>query len=191
MIDSKTLFLREFTKELILHVPKTPVKKDNHFEKEFQELKVRMKEKMKDIESDIFPSNIQTKPIILETPKQQPVHFIPRQIPVIKPQKVQQPQQTVNTLEKLKGILADPKVIMLECPGPDKFILVKTATRVMTTGIKLSKEDISSITENFSKETKIPIIAGLFKAVKDNLMITAIISEVTGSRFILKKIGTI
>lgn len=89
---------------------------------------------------------------------------------------------------EIMKIMSDPRVNILECPGPNKFLLVKTATRIMMTKIKLSEEQIKYVVEKFSLETKIPIIGGLFRAMKDNLIITAVISEIAGSRFIIKKV---
>jgi hypothetical protein len=101
----------------------------------------------------------------------------------------QKTQEEPNTFQKLKPILSDPRVFEIECPGPNKFILVKTTTKILNSGIKLNQNEIKSIIEYFSVQTRIPLIGGFFKAVKDNLLISSVFSEIAGSRFIIKKLS--
>ena len=52
----------------------------------------------------------------------------------------------------------------------------------------MDKNEINSILDYFSNETKIPRTGGVFKAILGNLIITAIDSEFGGPRFIITKI---
>jgi hypothetical protein len=40
---------------------------------------------------------------------------------------------------------------------------------------------------SISEQTKIPLIPGIFKAVLNNLIITAVLSDYVGTRFIIQK----
>lgn len=221
MTDNIALFLREFTKEIMLNVPSLGGREEfiikekaegEDFEKSFTEILSKF-----NVEKPQIQKIQQVKPIIKQKPityikpiQQVQPRFQPRPIqarPSFQPQQIQpipiqiKPQispeiksletqdiKKSRTLQEIKNFFNDPKVIIVECPGPDKFILIKTATRVMTTRIKLSERDIREIIESISRETKIPIVAGLFKAIKENLMTTAIISDMAGSRFMIKRL---
>jgi hypothetical protein len=117
-------------------------------------------------------------------PAQQQSMEIPLQTPT-----QQNQNKIINGFQKLNPVLSDPRVIEIECPGPNRFILVKTATKLMNSGLKMNQKEIRSVIEYFATETRIPLIGGLFKAVKDNLLISAVESDAAGSRFIIKKLG--
>lgn len=91
-------------------------------------------------------------------------------------------------LGKLNFLIKDPRVTVIECPGPGKFLIARTEGRTTLTKISLNQQEIQDIIEKFSKETRIPIISGLFKAAVGNLILTAVISSLVGDRFILTKI---
>ena len=57
------------------------------------------------------------------------------------------------------------------------------------TPIKLSKEEIDQIVRAFSESAKIPSTEGLFKAAFGNLVISAVVSDIVGTRFIIRKIA--
>jgi len=58
---------------------------------------------------------------------------------------------------------------------------------IKKTGIILDKEEIDNIIQRFSRETKIPVQEGIFKVVAGRLIFLAIISEIVGSKFTIKK----
>ncbi len=90
-------------------------------------------------------------------------------------------------LDKLNPLVRDPAVNVIECSGPDKKVHVLGAMGKKPTGIVLTKEEIDSVIERFSQETRIPIHEGVFKMVFGKLILTAIVSEVVGSKFIITK----
>ena len=92
-----------------------------------------------------------------------------------------------SAFAKANSILKDPSVQSVECPGPGKPLLANKSGIMQTSSVILSKEEISSILEEVSEKTKIPLIEGLFKAMLGNLIITAVISEFVGTRFIMQK----
>jgi len=104
----------------------------------------------------------------------------------IKPQA--QPLPEGFTLGKLDPLIRDPSIQSIECSGPNKNILVKRYNRFNTTKIILNQADITDVIESFSSQAKIPIVGGILKAVVGGLIISAVISEFVGSRFIINKI---
>ena len=57
------------------------------------------------------------------------------------------------------------------------------------TGTVLSKEEIDEVIKTFSEAAKIPISEGIFKVVFGKLILSAILSDVIGSKFIIKKMS--
>lgn len=100
-------------------------------------------------------------------------------------------QQKPNgfNLGKVEMLLKDPLIKMIECEGPNKELLVKKNGRVLNTKIIMNQEEIKEVLDLFSKEAKIPIIGGIFKAVVGDLIISALVSEVVGSKFIITRMS--
>ena len=91
------------------------------------------------------------------------------------------------TAEKLNFLIKDPAVTEIECLGAEQQLLVKKAGTVQRTRVKLSIEEVYQLIAEFSQKTRIPVIEGTFKAALNNLILTAILSETLGPRFILQK----
>lgn len=90
-------------------------------------------------------------------------------------------------LTKLNSLINDYMVSIIECYGSEENIVVKGKMGTKKTPITLSKEEIDDIIQRFSRETKIPVQEGVFKVVAGRLILLAIISEVVGSKFVIKK----
>ncbi|MEX0920650.1 MAG: hypothetical protein WDZ62_00070 [Candidatus Pacearchaeota archaeon] len=97
-------------------------------------------------------------------------------------------KETLN-LEKLNPLVQDPLVKSIECNGPGQKIVVKGAMGIKNTSITLTEEDIDDVINKFSKASKIPVSTGVFKVVYGRLVLSAIISEVVDSKFIIKKMS--
>ena len=91
------------------------------------------------------------------------------------------------TAEKLNFLIKDPAVTEIECTDADRPLLVRKAGTVQRTRVRLSIEEIYQLIAEFSQKTRIPVIEGTFKAALNNLILTAILSETLGPRFILQK----
>ncbi len=89
--------------------------------------------------------------------------------------------------EKLSFLIKDPAVTEIECIGSEQNILVKKAGVVQKTPVRLSIEEVYELIAEFSQKTKIPVIDGTIKAALNNLILTAVLSEMLGPRFILQK----
>ena len=92
-----------------------------------------------------------------------------------------------NSLKKIDGLIKDKNIQMIECPGPGKNVLVKTRNKINLTKIILSEDDIKGIANYFSEEARIPMMSGILKAAVGDLIISAVISQYIGSRFIIIK----
>jgi hypothetical protein len=219
MVEYRSIFLKEFTKELIFNIDKINLGKTNSNIENFNEISERIRKRvLGQIESE-YEYNQMRNQIVEATPK---VLVTERKTnPLIKSQtkenmdykeniieppvrkivenrsSIQQPQvqsikfsSTADTLSAIKNMFNDPRVTMVECVGKDQFLLVRTSARVMLTRIKLTENEIKDLIEIFSKDTRIPVVNGLLNATKDNLNLSAIISDVAGSRFLIKKVFT-
>ncbi|MBM3232761.1 hypothetical protein FJZ18_01180 [Candidatus Pacearchaeota archaeon] len=94
---------------------------------------------------------------------------------------------TVEALNKLNNLMLDPTVQTIECPGPGKQITVYRSGFIQNTNIFLTTDEIRKIMSEISEITKIPIIPGVFKAALGNFVITSVVSEFVGTRFIIQK----
>lgn len=140
------------------------------------------------IEEDIFKS----KPMLFAKPTNYPIRrptlFIPK--PKL-PQRFKYLRPVPTDLEidlgKLNSLINDPLVKNIECNGPGQNVVIVGIMGRKKTNIFLSKEEISEIVKKFSETTKIPIHEGIFRAVAGKLIFSAIISNLLGSKFIIKK----
>lgn len=130
---------------------------------------------------------------VIETNKKFPQNrrlFIPE--PKLPPQLAYlKPTPSFNVeldLGPLNQFLKDPSVRSIECNGPDTGIVVKTQNQEKVTEVMLNQEEISQVINIFSTQTKIPIEEGTFRVALGNLAFSAIISDIVGSKFIIKKL---
>jgi hypothetical protein len=144
-------------------------------------------------------------------PRRPPRRAPPRQQPQMKPIP-KQPQKTkldqyrvigtssiippaysdqgfVDTLNlgKLEPILRDPSVSSVEVPGPGKNILVNKSGSIQTTQFSLNEDEIDSMITDVSNKTRIPVSQGIYKTAVNDLLVTAVVSDYVGSRFIIQK----
>jgi len=90
-------------------------------------------------------------------------------------------------LGSLNPLIKDPQVQVIECAGPDANITVSGSMGTKPTGIMFNRDEISDIIDRFSKASKIPVHEGVFRVVVGRLIFLAIVSEIIGSRFTIKK----
>jgi hypothetical protein len=88
---------------------------------------------------------------------------------------------------KIAGLINDPSVLSVECLGPNVPVTVFRLGQKQKTKVVLSKVDIDNMLSEISSQTKIPLSEGVFKVVVNNLMLNAIISDLIGTRFVIKK----
>ena len=108
---------------------------------------------------------------------------LPQNLAYLKPT----PTNIEIDLGKLNPLIKDPLVREIHCSGPDQNIIVKGNMGTKPTSIILNKSEIDLIIQKFSQVSRIPASPGVFKVVIGKLILSAIISEVIGSRFIINK----
>jgi len=214
--DYKKLFLLAFTRELILHSLNKDIIKLQEIVKTKEVVKPKPVSVMQKIPMQIRTEKVFTPiPSIMSTiperrPMIQPMRKIPGRVtiqrrrtlrPGVKsslyipepslPSHLEYLKPTPTNVEidlgKLNPLIKDPAVRMIEV-NPDEKIKVIGTMGTRTTGIILTKEEIDGIIDKFSMSSKIPAEEGIYRAVVGKLILSAIISEVIGSRFIIRKI---
>jgi hypothetical protein len=88
---------------------------------------------------------------------------------------------------KLTPLLSDPSVSTIECAGASKPLTIIRAGQKQMTRINLNVEEIKEFLQKISDIVHIPLLEGVFRAAVDNFSVNAVISEIIGSRFIIKK----
>jgi len=202
------MFLRSFITELIKNTKPSAKESEEDLFEELTEPDIRpmpagmipsqfqIKKPLRIVPKGSIPSISTTKPIIpgkIETPITQ-MEASPKPGSKLSNLPPQKPGVPITRLPpgspdigKLNLILADPRVESIECTGPSKNILVRKDGTIQRTNIILTKEEIKKIIDDFSKKTKIPLIGGTFKAAIGSVIMTAVISDFVGSRFIVQK----
>lgn len=130
-------------------------------------------------------------PIVRPAPVQQP-QPVPIPIPQATPAPVQLPQSPRGTglsqdYGRITPLLNDESVSTIECSGVEKPIMVIRAGQKQVTKINLTAQEIKEVLKRVSDAVHIPLLEGVFRAAVDNFSINAVISEMIGSRFIIKK----
>jgi len=168
--ELRLLFLREFTKQLVLNSTPADLKMEpEQFQEKIEIQKPQVQMQMIASPRTKFEANV------FPTPKK-----------IINYRQVK-PQIGYPDLGKLNILLSDPRIQQIECYGPDKEISVRVSNTLQKTRIKLTKEEIDRVLKNFSEQTRIPLLKGVFKAALGNLTITATISDFVDTKFTIQK----
>lgn len=114
-------------------------------------------------------------------PNFQPPPYVPQ---LRQPNPAQTPQ---TSLGKINTILNDPSVFAVECQGAGKNVLVNRGGKILVSQTILSEDEIKEVLGDFSQKTRIPLQQGVFRTLYQDLLITAIISEFVGTRFVIQK----
>jgi len=89
-------------------------------------------------------------------------------------------------LGRINPFIEDKTVNTIECPGPGKNIKITKEGAVVETIVSLSNEEISSIIKEMSSQSGMPL-GPIFNASAAGLTISAMVSEIVGSRFTIKR----
>ena len=116
-----------------------------------------------------------------------PVQNIPREIvaaPVLVPGKVIDVGEGYG---KITPLFNDNSVSTIECAGEGKELMVIRAGQKQKTRIVLSDAEIRKVLQEVADKTHIPLLDGVFRATLSGFSINAVISDLIGSRFVIKK----
>jgi len=102
---------------------------------------------------------------------------------------VQTPESTMQTsmYGKIEFLIKDPSVRFIKCSGENKPIMINRNGINQITNIKLTSKEIRELVKNISNEAHLPLVNGVFRAVVDDYAISAIVSNMIGTRFLIKK----
>ncbi len=89
---------------------------------------------------------------------------------------------------KMAGLLNDPSVLSIECVGQNVPLNIFRGGQKQRTKVILTKIEIDNLLNEISKQSKIPLGEGVFRVIVNNLMINAVISDLVGTRFVIKKL---
>lgn len=131
-------------------------------------------------EKKISPPKVIPHPVMKIAPKVPPT--IQKPTPQIKEKIIQG-----NGYEQLNLLLEDPSVSLIECAGSKKPLTVIRRGRKQPTKIILTEEEIKRYLKEISEKTHIPLLEGIFRTIVGPFSINAVISEIIGSKFIIKK----
>jgi hypothetical protein len=97
------------------------------------------------------------------------------------------PPAPASVFDRLKQFITDPMVSLINCPGPGKNILITRFGVIQQIPIALGTDEIRSFLKDLSEKTKIPLLTGIFKVVYQNILVTAVVSEYVGTKFVIEK----
>jgi len=197
-MEAKDNFLHEFTKEILLIVRRQIDERNAELQRiervkkqrEIEKLKKKYIDKKKLMKRTTTVTKTKSKSIKKPMIKKKPIPKVAKPIPGILPMpaSVQVPMEEFD-FGKIERIINDPNVDSIECQGPGQNIIIKRRGQVMRSGIILRKEEIDFIIKDFSEKARIPLVEGLLRARINNLQISAVVSEVASSRFMIIKLG--
>ena len=133
------------------------------------------------IHSPVF----QPRPVLRRPALRIPELQLPETVRYLRPM----PTSEAIDIGILNILVQDPLVKIIECNGPGENILVGGVMGRKPTAIKLSQEEIEEIIGKFSSATKIPVHEGLFKAAAGSLVLSAVVSDIAGIKFVIRKIS--
>lgn len=212
-VENRAIILLEFTRSLLMHSgygemaelkkvineeeqKKTFSKRENIIQETtaptIKEIVVEKEKGLQNLEKRNNEMEI-TKQLV-EKPRI-PIRIRPRvlRIPESRlPERLQYLKPTIQNIEvdigKLNSLLHDPIVRRIECNGPGERIVVM-APDPKYTDIILNKDEIMEVIQVFEQKSKIPATEGIYKVVVGKFILSAIISEVIGSKFSINKMN--
>lgn len=203
----RSLFLREFAKQLIVNYPLTPETYQSTEQLQNEPLRetIPLQTSVAQIQNKEFSASPQLEerriilePNLYETQNPQRIIAIkeidnapPMQahsstMPSYAMQK-KQPARPLVQLSHLDQWLVDQSIESVECTGPDQTLIVKRNGTITQSSTRLTKEEIKKILENLATRAQTSFEDGILKADTKTWSIIGVVSEFGGSRFLLQK----
>lgn len=186
-------FLKDFTEQLI-EAKSDEIMKD--LKSQQQKIRVKRARDVEKLKKKYIKPQPRARPRPRAKPKAKPStktkpkpkKRLPRPVPVsqkLVPLNVPTPHLDLG---KLNELIADQAVQSIECPGSNKKLIIKKNNQTMKSDIKLTKQEITHVVTEFSEKARIPLMEGMLRARVGNLQISAVVSKLTSSRFIITRI---
>ena len=94
----------------------------------------------------------------------------------------------IQSLKRIQPLLTDKTITSIECSGPGMPIMIARGSYTQSTPLHFTVDEINKIIKEISERTKILLNAsGVFKAAIGDIIITAVLSEFVGARFVIQK----
>ena len=93
----------------------------------------------------------------------------------------------INDYGKINSLLKDPSIGYIECPGAEKSLSIVRAGQKQLTKISLTSDEIKKLLEKVAEQAHVPLMEGVFRAAIEDFTINGVVSDVIGSRFVIKK----
>jgi hypothetical protein len=143
-------------------------------------------------ESIMRPQMMKTRPEPIQIPARatqqvQAKQFTPQTTEKITIYEKPTPAPANLTYRKIFPLLKDPFITHIECSGPNTPLTIVKAGNNQRTNISLSKEEINEFLNYLSERSRIPLMEGVFRAIVDNMLVNAVVSDVLDPKFIIKK----
>lgn len=178
----RELFLKEFALHLIKNIKIEEIEISTELQQETIPIQTYITQTKPTINQQ---KQMKYGPSIYERPLEiKPQKILP-QVPLPSKQPTQITQ--ISGLPNIMQFLSNPSIIGVESPGPGKPLLINRSGRIEATNLIMTKESIDEIMQEISKQTRIPLISGVFKAALGNYLVTAVISDFVGTRFAIQK----
>jgi hypothetical protein len=130
---------------------------------------------------------IPTKQIIVQRPPTRIEQKVVPQNKIFPQEQFNKEVEITGDYGKINHFLREKTISFIECPGPGKsIIIIKMGQRQMT-NITLNPKEIRMILDEVAAEAHIPLLEGVFRAAVGGFTISAVISEIIGSKFVIKK----
>ncbi|MBT3577315.1 hypothetical protein HOA55_03745 [archaeon] len=133
---------------------------------------------------------MQEPPLPPPAPAQQPIQQPPQSQAtpqMLPPQAAGRPGAPSQDYGRINALLSDPSVSSIESSGPGKPIVIIRAGQRQFTKISLNPVETKALLEKIADSAHVPLMEGVFRAAVDNFVINAVVSEMIGSKFVIKK----
>ncbi len=120
----------------------------------------------------------QFKPLPPKVPRQEPLQIKTTVVETLSPS---------VSFKKIFPLLRDPFISHIESLGPNTPLTIVKSGNSQTTNIVMSKEEIQEFLNYLSERSRIPLVEGVFRAMVDNLLVNAVVSDYIDPKFIIKK----
>lgn len=184
--QTENSFLNEFTRELVKNYYKL------YFEK-VEEEKLQKKDILPmQLTMPVLPQRIPF-PLQIKPPAIMPSHATPIFPAQIQPQKPQIQPISFNIptgktgFDKLLPFLNDRSIMKIEYRAESQPLFITRLGQTFATKITLTDDEANDILQEFSKQSRIPILKGVFRVYTKNFMVFAVISDFIKPRFIITK----
>jgi|SRR3989344_9458735 len=94
-------------------------------------------------------------------------------------------EKEIDRFPEIENLINNPEIQAIECPGPDRFLIIKT-NKISPINLSLSEEEIEGIIKRLAEQAGIEV-KDLFDINLNEIRISGLLSKHAGSRFLIIK----